>query len=160
MDNIINYWKNLPEWARWILCWPLIVLGSIAANLIFLAVYSTSAWTEGFGAAEDHYKPESFGQFIMAGIQTVVQVSSLFILCYYLLPRGKDIVTAIIAFVMALFTVMGLFGHYMDFSHDNITILQYIAGSLLMLLFAGTGIFWAYKTRVAIKSDRDLLDSI
>jgi hypothetical protein len=159
MDRAIEIWEKLPEWARWILCWPLIVLFTVLSGILIQIIFSSSAWMYGFeGMSPDFFAPRSFSEFWIHGVIIVFQSSVFFFSICYLVPRIQDIVAAIFAIFSTLMNSLGIIGVIITFTDGETTILQCISGTLLMCVGVATALYWAYKIRISIKDGKELAD--
>lgn len=161
METILEKWKLLPEWSRWILCWPVLIIISIVAGFLIQMVLLSGTWRYGFDEiSESFYAPYSLFDFFQKGLTIGAFWSVFFISVYYLIPRAQDIVSAFFCFILLVLNGLGIVGHFIAFNNSDVTFLQFLGGSILMLAGLGVSGFWTYKIRESIRKNIDLLKNV
>lgn len=105
-------WIKLPEWSRWILCWPVILLLNSAIFLI--AKFIMWSWLNMIHA----------GEFIRVTLNSIflpsVTISTGFFFIHIFVPRKPTIFTGFIVFSWSSFGVFEIISFFIDFHSGNI----------------------------------------
>lgn len=91
-------WEKLPEWSRWILCWPLILVFPLLVGVIISLFASTVL--RGF------FLPDFVVEAIAPALATLLAGPVFFFFIHQLVPRKPTWVTGFFVF---LSTTLGLF---------------------------------------------------
>lgn len=91
-----SFWAKLPEWAKWILCWPFILI------LFFLSAVTTVFISHSILTI----MPDQFSELFSPTLGAFFVTPILFLLIFLLVPRKQSLVAGIFIF---LNTVYGIF---------------------------------------------------
>jgi hypothetical protein len=89
--NEMKRWEQLPEWARWILCWPLIFVFTIVAGLFTSFLASVALARSPI--------PQPVATALYPALATLVSGPIFFLLIHALVPRKQTWVTGFFVFV-------------------------------------------------------------
>jgi hypothetical protein len=95
---VIDYWGRLPEFIRWILLLPAVLLSWLVANLWVHVIVWAAQWVGG---------PTPTSPFA-AAMQAGISAGFLFTVVFALAPRGKRVVGWFFYVVMTLFAGFAL----------------------------------------------------
>lgn len=90
-------WNKLPEWSRWILCWPLILLLAFLTGIVIRYFV--------FNLLSDSILPDSVAKAIAPSLQTLIVCPLFFFFIHLLVPRKPTWITGFFVF---LGTILGL----------------------------------------------------
>ena len=89
-------WKRLPEWTRWILCWPTLVIFIILGGCISACIEPTL----------NYLLPINLSKLISPPLGALIQTSIIYFLISFFIPRGQII---LMGFGVFLETLAGIF---------------------------------------------------
>jgi len=93
----MNKWNSLPEWLRWILCWPVIVVIGLVMSLVSMFLASS--------LLNESWLPNSVEYILLPAICTFIAGPILFALIHEFVPRKPNLFTG---FVVCISTVLGI----------------------------------------------------
>src|SRR4051794_17811162 len=129
-DKLIAIWNNLPEFVRWIICWPLIisaaVLGWAICNIFMWLTDLLAFGGGGFSFTEQH-TANNIATLINVCISTGVTFLCLNGAVLFLVPRGQDIVAAFAAFIIGVVAFSAVFDAFFD---DGLSTFQKIGAMI------------------------------
>ena len=91
-------WGKLPEWARWILCWPVIIVLTFLVGMIMITFFSF--FLQGLPL------PNSVIKIIAPAIYTVLTGPVFFLFIYLFVPRKLVWVTGFFVFLSTTFGIL------------------------------------------------------
>lgn len=145
----MQWWEKLPEWARWILCWP--VLTVIAAVLSFIGLYIG-------GLATDRlWISETLGQMAVPIISSLVTLPVLFASIQYFVPKKQHYVI----FVWCLFALLGLlasaFMTYVGYINDSDDFWWTVRDLVWSMIGLAMGVYYFSKVKDEVaRQKRDM----
>ena len=126
-------WYALPEWLRWILCWPIIILGMIVVGLIALALANT--------LLDRIWIPDIAATILLPAISTIMGCSVTPYLFSTFIPRRPDIVAAVPTIFVIILGLMSVVRWYFEITDDMVPWEDLLTD---ILQTVAAVIFWVY----------------
>jgi len=100
-------WLRLPEWLRWVLCWPAIFLGSVITGLF--AYYLASLFLY------NNFITGEWAKVLHLSIRAVFSTYGFYFVLMLLVPRRPDIVLGVWCLILLLLSAFGGVGLRYDY---------------------------------------------
>jgi hypothetical protein len=126
-------WDGLPEWLRWILCWPIILLGMITVGL--LAYFLSNMFLDRI------WMPDILAAILLPAASTIVGCWFTPILFSTFIPRRPDIVALFPTILVIILGLMASVRWYFEIM-ENLVPLQALLTDILQTVAAV--IVWVY----------------
>jgi hypothetical protein len=107
----VKAWNGLPEWARWILCWPIILAVSLAAYLVGAIMADL--------AVDRILIPDELGDGIAPAMASLISLPALTYAIQYFVPRKQHYVVAVLCVLYLLATVAGTYWQYVEITQSS-----------------------------------------
>jgi hypothetical protein len=125
-------WLKLPEWIRWILCWPIILVASFVAQIVgqFMANL----------AVDRIWLPDDFAEMASPVIASLISLPILMYSIQYLVPRKQHYVVAVLCVLYLLVTINGFVWLYIGIveNADDVWLtVRDAVWAVLALIFGG-----------------------
>jgi hypothetical protein len=138
-------WSRLPEWVRWILCFPIIVIASLIINIC--------ATTLAYLGLERIWIPDRFAELLVPIVGMMIHLPIAFYLIQILVPRKPHYLVGVYC-VFALFgLVSGIFMSYLDIVNDADSVWE----TLRDTAWAGIGLVMSTYFFIRIRRGEDVI---
>ena len=101
----MDRWNILPEWARWILCWPIILILTLLAGLITMSLASM--------AVDRIWISESVAETVYPALVTFLSGPIFFFLIHQFVPRKPNWFTGFFVFFSTALGIMSAIRWYL-----------------------------------------------
>jgi hypothetical protein len=141
----VEKWDALPEWLRWILCWPIILLGMIVTGVIVYVlsnVILARMWI-----------PDIAAEILRPALLTILGCWVTPFLFSTFIPRRPDIVAAVPTFLVIILGLMSVVRWYFEIT-DNMVPWEQLLTDILQTV--ASVCVWIY-IYLRLRSDRRAL---
>lgn len=142
----MEWWKKLPEWLRWILCWPLIMIAAAITQIIGVIL--------GGLAVDRIWISKEIGEMLVPIIGSLFALPIFFFAIQHLVPRKQHYVVLIWCLFDLLATASAAIMVYFDFVNDADELWWTIRDLAWGLIGLTIGVYYFLK----IRSGHDVLD--
>jgi len=132
-------WSRLPEWSRWILCWPIIFILGIIANL-----FSTTLATIGLDRI---WIPDRVAELLLPIIGMMFYLPLGFFLIQTFVPRKPHYVVGVYCVLSLLVLVSCVFWLYVDTVNDADGVWETLRDTVWAGIGLGMGVFFFIRIR-------------
>lgn len=130
----MNTWYRLPEWIRWVLCWPVIFGSTILVGGItyFFTARLLNVWR----------LPIPVAKALFPALTTFISGPVLFFLIYQFVPRKPNWVTGFFLFLSTTLGVLSAIRWVFEISGGDIEFSQFAADVLQTITAVGVSWYW------------------
>ena len=107
----MKWWENLPEWLRWILCWPCLIIVALLTGLF--AEYT------GYLATDRIWIPDAFATLVAPMIGHLLVLPLGYYATYYFVPRKQHYVIFVWCFLFLIGVIASAFMTYVYLVNEN-----------------------------------------
>lgn len=132
-------WEKLPEWLRWILCWPIIIIVSIVVQFFGLIL--------GRFAVDRIWLPDNFAEMAAPVIGSMFALPVFFFAIQYLVPRKPHYVVFVWCVLSLVASASAAFMVYVDFTNDNDEFWWTVRDFVWALITLIMGVYFFFKIK-------------
>ncbi len=137
-------WTNSPALIRWVLCWPLMIIGIILGLFCLNIVLHILAWWDGIEFSNPN-KPHSPLAFIYTSFSVFAMVLLNYFLIEKLVPSRKDIVAMVFVGIYWILASLSFFGIFLSYSDGELSTVHMLANIAFTIIFLIAPIILAKK---------------
>jgi len=147
----MNKWNSFPEWVRWILCWPIIVILTLLVGLITMILASIALDRIGISKA--------VAEILYPAIVTLINGPVFFFLIHQFVPRKQIWVTGFFVFVSTTLGIMAAIRWYLEITEKIATdiLLQDMVQTITAV---GVSWFWFFYFKNKYAEGTNLHDKL
>ena len=132
-------WEKLPEWSRWILCWPIIIICSLLIHFIGSALAgmaTTRIWIS-----------DEVASMISPIIESLFTLPILFYTIQIFVPRKQHYLVGLWCLINFFALISGAYWLFIDFTNDNGSIWYTLRDTVWPLITLPIGIHFFFKIK-------------
>ena len=132
----MDKWHSLPAWARWILCWPVILFLTLLAGLV-------TTWFASM-ALDRIWISKSVAEALQPALATFVSGPVFFFLIHQFVPRKQYWVTGFFVFLATTLGVLSVVRWYIEITQSSVPISALAQDILQTITAVGVSWFWFF----------------
>lgn len=137
-------WHKLPEWARWILCWPLILLFTVLVGVV--TIFLASSILAG------SFLPRAVTEAVAPALATFLSGPTFFFFIHLLVPRKPSWFTGFFVFLSSALGIMSVIRWGLELSSGQFEAGPFFQDFLQAVTAVGVSWYWfLYFKRVQEK---------
>ena len=142
----MNKWNSFPEWIRWILCWPIILILTLIAGFFTMNMASM--------ALDRIWISKSVAEVLYPAVATLISGPIFFFLIHQFVPRKQNWITGFFVFISSTLGIMSVVRWYFEINEGVAT--DILLNDIFQTLTAvGVSWFWFFyfKNKFGYKSE-------
>ena len=142
----MDKWNKLPEWARWILCWPFTVILTLLAGLV-------TTWFASL-ALDRIWISKSVAEAVYPALATFMTGPVFFFFIHLFVPRKQNWITGFFVFLSTALGVGAVVSWYLLITRLSVPISELAQEILQTITAVGVSWFWFFYFKNRFISSR------